>query len=133
MKVLSIRQPWAWAIVSGLKPIENRTWQTKFRGDFLIHAGKLVDLEGIKFIRSIGISLPDKLQTGGIIGYGEIIDCVDHYKSEWFFGPCGFSRTTRSYYQTNIPIIRKRKFPGKHLFYFLVLYFKPVNGLLCSE
>lgn len=90
MKVLSIRQPWAWAIVSGLKPVENRTWETRFRGDFLIHAGKRVDLEGIKFIRSLGISLPENLQTGGIIGWGEIIDCVDHYRSKWFFGPFGF-------------------------------------------
>lgn len=26
--VLTIRQPWAWAIVSGGKDVENRTWAT---------------------------------------------------------------------------------------------------------
>lgn len=90
MKVLSIKQPWAWAIVSGLKPIENRVWVTKFRGDFLIHAGKKIDQSGIDFIKSIGISLPENFQTGGIIGWATITDCVDHYPSRWFSGPYGF-------------------------------------------
>ncbi|NIR30147.1 MAG: ASCH domain-containing protein [Gammaproteobacteria bacterium] len=36
---LSLRQPWAWLVASGLKPVENRTWRTTFRGPFLIHAG----------------------------------------------------------------------------------------------
>ena len=38
MRALSIRQPWAWMIVHGGKNIENRSWNTKFRGRFLIHA-----------------------------------------------------------------------------------------------
>jgi hypothetical protein len=40
MKALSLRQPWAWAIVHAGKRIENRTWNTSLRGDFLIHAAK---------------------------------------------------------------------------------------------
>lgn len=40
MKCLSIQQPWAWAIVTGLKRIENRTWRTPHRGPMLVHAGK---------------------------------------------------------------------------------------------
>ncbi|REF00241.1 ASCH domain-containing protein [Thermomonospora umbrina] len=39
MKALTIRQPWAWAIVHGGKTIENRTWQTFYRGPLAIHAG----------------------------------------------------------------------------------------------
>lgn len=38
MMVLSIRQPWAYAILHLGKLIENRSWNTHFRGDFLIHA-----------------------------------------------------------------------------------------------
>ena len=38
MIALSIRNPWAWAIVSGLKPVENRSWVTHFRGRFAVHA-----------------------------------------------------------------------------------------------
>ncbi len=38
MKALSLRQPWAFAVVHLGKSIENRRWNTAFRGDFLIHA-----------------------------------------------------------------------------------------------
>ncbi|MDX6480321.1 MAG: hypothetical protein QOG85_831 [Gaiellaceae bacterium] len=38
MKALSLRQPWAWAVIHGGKRVENRVWNTKFRGSFLIHA-----------------------------------------------------------------------------------------------
>jgi ASCH domain len=38
MKALSIQQPWAWAIIYAGKNIENRTWNTHFRGTFAVHA-----------------------------------------------------------------------------------------------
>lgn len=38
MKVLTVREPWAWLIVMGLKDVENRSWDTKYRGPVLIHA-----------------------------------------------------------------------------------------------
>lgn len=44
MKVLSVRQPWAWAIIHGGKNVENRDWPTKFRGRLAIHAGKQFDI-----------------------------------------------------------------------------------------
>ena len=40
---LTVRQPWASAIIYGGKDVENRTWQTGHRGRLLIHAGKAVD------------------------------------------------------------------------------------------
>lgn len=40
MKTITIKQPWAWLIASGIKDIENRTWPTKFRGRVLIHASQ---------------------------------------------------------------------------------------------
>ena len=36
--VLSVRQPWAWALLHGGKTIENRTWSTRYRGRIWIHA-----------------------------------------------------------------------------------------------
>lgn len=36
MKALSIKQPWADMIAQGVKTIEVRTWQTKYRGDLLV-------------------------------------------------------------------------------------------------
>jgi hypothetical protein len=40
MKAITIRQPWAWAIATGAKTIENRTRGTAYRGPLAIHAGK---------------------------------------------------------------------------------------------
>lgn len=40
MRALSIRQPWAWAIVHAGKRVENRSRNTNIRGHFLIHAAK---------------------------------------------------------------------------------------------
>jgi hypothetical protein len=38
MKTLSIKQPFAELICRGIKTIENRSWDTKYRGKLLIHA-----------------------------------------------------------------------------------------------
>lgn len=38
VRALSLRQPWADAIVDGEKRIETRSWQTRYRGWLLIHA-----------------------------------------------------------------------------------------------
>ena len=40
LPVLTIRQPWAWAIMDGRKRVENRFWSTPYRGWMLVHAGK---------------------------------------------------------------------------------------------
>ena len=40
MYALTIHQPWAWAIMAGIKRVENRTWRTSHRGPLVIHAGK---------------------------------------------------------------------------------------------
>jgi len=40
VRVLSLRQPWAWVVLHLGKDIENRLWDTPVRGDFLIHASK---------------------------------------------------------------------------------------------
>lgn len=39
MKALTVRQPWAKAIIYGGKDVENRTFNTKHRGPLAIHAG----------------------------------------------------------------------------------------------
>ena len=38
MKVISLLQPWASLVVLGHKKIETRSWNTKYRGELLIHA-----------------------------------------------------------------------------------------------
>jgi len=98
---LSIRQPWAWAIINAGKDIENRDWTTKLRGPVCIHAGLRGD-NGISddMIDTIqreavkrGVRLPptaDCLGYGGIIGVADIVDCVEASASPWFFGRYGF-------------------------------------------
>lgn len=94
MKALSIQQPWAWLIVNGYKHVENRTWPTKYRGEFLIHAGKKKDADGFIFAQERGVKYPvdDSAMhlIGGIVGIGEIVDCVTMRDDPWFFGPYGF-------------------------------------------
>lgn len=90
MLALSIQQPWAWAILHAGKDVENRVWHTHVRGTILIHTGKKVDKDGIDYLQSIGIELPTRLKTGGIVGTAEIYDCVRSCPSKWFFGPWGF-------------------------------------------
>jgi ASCH domain len=88
-------QPWAEMIVRGYKPVENRTWRTKFRGDLLIHAGQRIDAAGVRWIneRFPEIILPTfavGINMGGIVGSATVVDCVDEHESPWFFGPVGF-------------------------------------------
>jgi len=72
---LSIRAPWAWLILNG-KDIENRDWNTGYRGRFQIHAtGTDIKAEyesAQRLIESaqIEIQLPpvQDLVTGAIIG-----------------------------------------------------------------
>lgn len=91
MKALSIRQPWAWLIANGLKPVENRGWYTAFRGPFLIHASKTIDYDGVTWVRrAIAIELPSSFALGGIVGKAVLTGCVEELESIWFFGPQGF-------------------------------------------
>lgn len=96
---LSIRQPWAWLIVAGKKDIENRTWETTFRGPVYIHAAKGMTMreycQAMNFIalRRLGVAqipLFEALDRGGIVGVAEIADCVTASTSPWFVGPRGF-------------------------------------------
>jgi hypothetical protein len=45
MRAITVRQPWAWAIVHGGKDVENRTRNIAgaYRGPVAIHAGKTLD------------------------------------------------------------------------------------------
>ena len=105
---LSIRQPWAWAIVNAGKDIENRQWHTSFRGPICIHAakgmardeysdaagfiGRTMDQPSFDVIFARGgiTPPPDRLERGGIIGTARVVDCVNGHDSPWFFGRWGF-------------------------------------------
>lgn len=101
MKALSIRQPWAWLIVHGGKDIENRSWHTKLRGRFLVHAAQGMTrkehAEAYQFFLESGAGQPpfdfpsfEDLQCGGIVGSVELVDSVDTSDSPWYMGQKGF-------------------------------------------
>lgn len=73
MKALTIKQPWATLIMQGDKRFEFRSWQTKYRGDLLIHAGKCIDKEAMKRLAKY---LPEELPYGKILGKVKLGDCI---------------------------------------------------------
>ena len=73
MKVLTIKQPWATLIMQGDKRFEFRSWQTKYRGELLIHAGKGIDKEAVKRLANY---LPQELPQGKILGKVTLVDCI---------------------------------------------------------
>ena len=108
MKAISVRQPWAWAIVQGLKPVENRSWNTHFRGQVAIHASLTFDRDGYRWMcehaEELQIALgklvaekmgwpllpqPGDFDRGGVVGFADVVDCVDELDSPWFCGPKG--------------------------------------------
>ncbi len=78
MKALSIKQPYAELILSGRKTIEIRKWNTKFRGEFLIHASKNSDKKSMK---KFGF---DNLPLGAIVGKARLIDVKKYIDSKEF-------------------------------------------------
>lgn len=95
MKALSYKQPWASLIAHGIKPIENRTWKTNFRGRTYIHAsmakfsgkGHPFSKEQLKLVQDAYASgnFPsvDQLPYSAIIGEVDIVDCVQNHHSIW--------------------------------------------------
>ena len=96
---LSIRQPWAWAIIFAGKDIENRSWKAhqllRQRGRVAVHAPQTLEqweYEAAKRVMAkIGVECPAAidLPRGGIIGSVEVVDVVSESTSPWFFGPRG--------------------------------------------
>lgn len=103
-KCLSVRQPYAWAIVMGAKDIEtkdieNRSWKSGHLGRLYIHAGvKEFDetiVEDVTERVAKHLRIPTTaareayrhhLQRGlgAIIGSVRMLGCATSYDSEWF-------------------------------------------------
>lgn len=100
---LSVRQPWAWAIIHAGKNVENRTSHAVYVGgmrrsigrEIAIHASKGMSgpeyASAQEFMASIGVTCPraGDLERGGIIGTVTLKEIVTSHASPWFFGPMG--------------------------------------------
>ena len=74
MKCLSLKQPFADLLALGEKTIELRKWNTKLRGEFLIHASKNIDVDACD---RLDINI-DKLSLGAIIGSAFLYDVKEY-------------------------------------------------------
>lgn len=98
MKAISVRQPWAWAIIHAGKDIENRDWASRYRGPLLIHAAKgmtVGEYQAAAFHiwcvrQDLRVPLRGELLRGGVIGVVDMVDCVSRSDSPWFGGRYGF-------------------------------------------
>ena len=96
MKALSIRQPWAFLVLTGQKDIENRTYRLPpyMEGQrVIVHAGKTRDTDFLAWHEELGISLFDALlltstsiPTGALLGEVTLTGCVTESDSIWFAG-----------------------------------------------
>jgi len=94
VKAVSIRQPWAHAIIYLGKNVENRRWATRHRGPLLVHAAKTIDHAAMRSAHLAGWDLSD-MQIGGIIGIVTVAG-VEHgperdNPNPWYTGPIGWN------------------------------------------
>lgn len=79
MKALSLWQPWAQAVVLGLKTFETRSWSTRHRGRIAIHAAKRAPAprrgefsELYQALRLCGVTR-EELPLGAIVGLVDVL------------------------------------------------------------
>ena len=70
MKAITISQPYASLISNGIKFVENRTWETKYRGEIAIHSGKGTQYMTHKQMRE------NSLPFGTIVAFAQVQACV---------------------------------------------------------
>ena len=112
MRALSIRQPWAFAVVVGAKTVENRTWSSTYVGPLAIHASQREDREAVRdVLRLIYGQLRPRFdmerlhqlyeeykRPGCVVGQVDMTGCTrggdtgvwDEAMVRWFEGPFGF-------------------------------------------
>ena len=95
LRILTIRQPWAWAIIHGGKNVENRSRNIagNYRGPVAIHAGRAFDIMDLATPEIVGAVFAARLEygtgdprtfkqsspRGAIIG---VVDLVDVHMNE---------------------------------------------------
>lgn len=78
MKAISIWQPWATLIASGVKAHETRHWPTEHRGQIAIHASKRLDFAGAPVQlcgRVLGRAWWEKCPLGAVVAIARLRTC----------------------------------------------------------
>ena len=79
MKAITICQPYAHLIVTGVKRVENRTWPTRVTGRVAIHAGKSRDWLTLSDDGTLDedYELPiADMAFGAIVGVADLVACL---------------------------------------------------------
>lgn len=115
IRVITVRQPWAWAIMHGGKDIENRDHRqfATLRGPVAIHCSKHVSQrdynDAAEFIAAIGDVKPPSYQEakqtmGHVLGLVEVEDFLEMSNgSAWFFGPYGLLLRNPQPFEVSLP------------------------------
>ena len=99
---LSVRQPSAWAIIAGHKPIENRTMGAiragrMGPGRICIHAAAGLKEDEFRYLywrlekHGVQCPHPQDLPRGAIIGTVDVTGIITQSDSEWFGGKAGLT------------------------------------------
>ena len=99
---LSVRQPSAWAIIAGHKPIENRTLASirvgrMTPGRIALHAAAGLKEDEFRYLHwrlhKHGVTCPHPLDLprGAIIGSVEVTSIITASDNEWFGGVAGLT------------------------------------------
>jgi hypothetical protein len=102
---LSLKQPWAYAVLHLGKEVENRRWRSRYRGRVIIHASRTFDPVGLEYLCQAGFVVPEALPRGAYVGEVTVTDCVAaaECESPWGFGPWCFLLERPVLYSVPVP------------------------------
>jgi hypothetical protein len=83
MNILTVHNPYAWAIFHAGKDIENRSKRISDRqlGQTFIHAG--LSIKSLNVDIPTEKTMPNDFPFGAIVGAVNIVDCVENHSSRW--------------------------------------------------
>lgn len=93
LRVLTLREPYAWLVVNGFKDVENRTWLSHYTGRVLIHSAKVVDEHFDRVANyagtHFGIVVPDREELevnncGRLVGVAHFGKMFKPLESPWY-------------------------------------------------
>lgn len=100
---LSVHQPWASALVAGIKHVELRTWRVDYRGPLYIHATQEWDRKGeevlapwMDTLRKVGLA------QGGVIGSVELANIILYMTPDLFARHEKYHRCPASWWTAGI-------------------------------
>lgn len=108
-RCLSVRQPFAWAIVANAKTTENRSWSTDYRGTIAIHASASKQAVNA-YRKKTGNSLfnDETFPLGVIIGLADIVEVAlygkQHENDGSAFGPFCWTMANGRLFTKPIPL-----------------------------